>query len=91
MEAPFAELMHSLKSCAAYWGLALGMSLRYYQALYSPLTIICFTCFTWAPVITARSSLRSIKKDYRALGAAVSDSRVQIVFFINPDSKREGV
>ena len=29
---------------------------------------------------TARSSLRTIKKDYRALGAAVRDSGVQVVF-----------
>ena len=29
---------------------------------------------------TARSSLRSIKKDYRALGAAVRDSGVQVFF-----------
>ena len=29
---------------------------------------------------TARSSLRSVKKDYRALGAAVRDSGAQVVF-----------
>lgn len=29
---------------------------------------------------SARSSLRSMKRDYRALGAAVRDSGVQVVF-----------
>jgi len=36
--------------------------------------------FHVGPNVAARSSLRSIKKDYRALGAAVRDSGAQVVF-----------
>lgn len=38
----------------------------------------------------ARSNVRTIKKDYRALGVDVKDSGAQVVF-INPSSKNEGV
>ena len=47
-----------------------GMSPRNYQASYSLLTVIIHCCcFHVGTSDTARSSLRSIKKDYRVLGA----------------------
>jgi len=40
---------------------------------------------------TARSRLRSIRKDYRALGAVVRDSGVQVDFHQSSQSKGRGL
>jgi len=43
-------------------------------------TTICYYSFTWTPVIQTRSSLRSTKKDYRALGMVLKDFSAQTDF-----------
>ena len=58
------------------------------MSFYSPLILLLFHVDTSD---AARSHLRSIKKDYRALGVVVRESGVQVVFFIHPPGQRKGV
>ncbi|PKU41657.1 hypothetical protein llap_8032 [Limosa lapponica baueri] len=70
--------MYSLQRCAAYRGLISGMSPKDYQLIqstdYYPLLL-----FYVGTSDTVRSSLRSVKKNYRVLGVMVRNSGAQVV------------
>jgi len=69
--------MPSLERCAAYWGAHIGDVTKRLLSLVQSTDYYLLLLFHVCTNDTARSSLRSIKKDY---GAAVRDSGTQVVF-----------
>lgn len=83
-EALVADLIHSLESCAAsqecHWESAKPCTVHW---------LLSAAEFHVGFSGTARNSLRSMERHYRALGAALRDSRAQAGF--HQSSQREGV
>ena len=71
--------MHSLEACCLPGAHIRDVTERLLSLIQSP-DYYLLLLFHMGTGDTAGSSLRSIKKDYRALGAAVRDSGAQVVF-----------